>query len=210
MKSWLSQHPDSVPSGMHPTASTSRQLLSGLRNLGWKYEETSSEVRLFPPNEIINTQVISAVFGPENNDSQSEDEQGFGLERQLRDFLSDNIESITINGKKLKLYVDQTGRDGVEYSTGVGFIDVLGIDDNENFYVFELKRDNGSDKVIGQVARYMGWVKNTIGAGKVVYGIVVAKSVNEKLRYAASVRNNVYLYEYKAQFFLNEANEIGG
>lgn len=59
-----------------------------------------------------------------------------------------------------------------------------------------------------QVARYMGWVKKTIGAGKVVNGIVVAKSVNEKLRYAASVMNNVYLYEYKVQFFLNEANEI--
>lgn len=191
-----------------PTASTSRQLLSGLKKLGWKYEETSSEVRLFPPNETINTKAISAVFGQENNDSQSEDEQGFGLERQLRDFLSDNIGSIVINGKKLKLYVDQTGKDGVEYPTDVGFIDALGIDDNENFYVFELKRNNGSDKVIGQVARYMGWVKKTIGAGKVVNGIVVAKSVNEKLRYAASVMSNVYLYEYKVQFFLNEANEI--
>lgn len=122
--------------------------------------------------------------------------------------MSDNIGSIVINGKKLKLYVDQTGKDGVEYPTDVGFIDVLGIDDNENFYIFELKRDNGSDKVIGQVARYMGWVKKTIGAGKVVNGIVVAKSVNEKLRYAASVMNNVYLYEYKVQFFLNEANKI--
>lgn len=58
MKEWLRQHPDSVPSGMHPTASTSRQLLSGLKKLGWKYEETSSEVRLFPPNETINTQAF--------------------------------------------------------------------------------------------------------------------------------------------------------
>ncbi|MCU7836875.1 MAG: DUF91 domain-containing protein [gamma proteobacterium symbiont of Taylorina sp.] len=61
-----------------------------------------------------------------------------------------------INNKKLKIFVDQTGRDGVEYHTAVGYIDVLSIDEAGDFYVFELKRDMGSDKVVGQVTRYMG------------------------------------------------------
>lgn len=202
MKEWLRQNINHVPVGMDATSSTSRQLLGGLKKNGWRYEETDSEVRLYPQGEEISRETWS------NPETDIEDEQGFGLEKQLRDFLSDNIDSIKINNQKLTLFVDQTGRDGVEYPTAVGYIDVLGVDQLGNFYVFELKRDMGSDKVVGQVARYMGWVKNTIGKDKDVYGVIVAKQIGSKLRYAASIVPTVFLYEYRVEFYLNEANEI--
>lgn len=208
MKEWLRQNPEFIPENMDATASTSRQLLSGLKKTGWQFEETDSEVRLFQPGHSNDKEKVESLLGGTEDSNDSDDEPAFGLEKQLRDFLADNIEMININGKKLKLYVDPTGQDGVEYKTAVGFIDVLGIDDQGNFYVFELKRDIGSDKVVGQISRYMGWVKNTIGKGKEVFGVIVAKQIGRKLRYAASIVPQISLYEYKVEFQLNASNEI--
>jgi len=210
MKEWLRQNPGSIPVNMDATSSTSRQLLSGLKRNGWKFEEADSEVRLFPPGESISEEIITSILGEPEENIVAEEHQGFGLEKQLRDFLADNIESIKIKGRKLQLFVDQAGRDGVEYPTAVGFIDVLGIDENGNFYVFELKRDVGSDRVVGQVARYMGWIQSTIGKNKEVNGVIVAKQIGRKLRYAASIIPRISLYEYKVEFHLSESNEING
>ena len=81
-------------------------------------------------------------------------------------------------------------------------------DSEENFYVFELKRSRGSDKVVGQLARYMGWVAATIGKEKKVNGVIVANNIDDKLRYAASVFPNVSLFEYQLEFHLKEADKI--
>jgi len=61
---------------------------------------------------------------------------------------------------------------------------------------------------VGQLARYMGWVRNTIGKETEVNGVIVAKSVDQKLRYAASVIPSVSLFEYQVKFHLNEADQI--
>ena len=102
-----------------------------------------------------------------------------------------------MSGRQLRLYVDQAGRDGVEYPSTVGQIDNLAVDDEGSFYVFELKRANSPDSAFGQVARYMGWVQKTIGRERKVSGIIVAKSISEKLKYAASIHPNIYLFEYE-------------
>jgi hypothetical protein len=99
---------------------------------------------------------------------------------------------------------------GIEYPTAIGFIDILAIDDEKTFYVFELKRGKGSDKVVGQVTRYMGWVSDTIGRGQEVKGVIVAKAIDAKLRYSASVVPKVYLSEHQVEFHLKEANRISG
>jgi hypothetical protein len=52
----------------------------------------------------------------------------------------------------LRLYVDQIGRDGVEYPTAVGPIDILAIDGDEQFVLFELKR--GRSKTISPNLHY--------------------------------------------------------
>jgi hypothetical protein len=62
----------------------------------------------------------------------------FALEYQLRDFLAANIGTIPVNGHRLRLFVDATGRDGVEFPTAVGPIDILATDDNGALFVFEL------------------------------------------------------------------------
>jgi len=127
MKEWLRQHPQHLPPGMDPTSSTSHQLRSALRGNGWSVQETPSEVRLIPPGA---TQAgVDAVLGEAIDSDETEaQESSFGLESHLRDFIAQNIGAIDVQGKRLRLYVDPTGRDGIECPTAVGRIDILAVD----------------------------------------------------------------------------------
>jgi hypothetical protein len=127
------------------------------------------------------------------------DPAAFALEAQLRDFIVDNLAKIPIDGKRLSLR-------GKEHPTDVGPIDILACDDAGNFVVFELKLGRGPDRALGQLARYMGWVKHHLAGNRDVQGVVVAKSIDEKLRYAACVIPNVTLLEYDIDFRLRSVN----
>jgi endonuclease len=83
------------------------------------------------------------------------------------------------------------------------------VDGEGSFYVFELKRANSPDRAVGQLARYMGWVKQTIGKDHQVFGIIVARSVSDNLRYAASMMSNVFLFECEVEFHLQPAHALG-
>jgi hypothetical protein len=206
MKEWLRQHLDRVPGGLNPT-SHSHQLRDGLKRLGWSVHETESQVCLVPPDAAYCESTIQSVLGDEDEDRRSEKaESSFALEYQLRDFIAQNIGVISVHGKRLHLYVDETGRDGVEFPTAVGPINILANDDSGAFYVFELKRARSPDHAVGQLSRYMGWVKHTIGKNRDVHGVIVAKSVPESLRYALSIIPNLSLFEYEVSFKLSPAH----
>lgn len=201
MKEWLRNHPEHIPSGLDATNSTSHQLRDGLKRAGWSVEETLTEVKLFMPGAI--PPITPDIALVDEIDETTSTETAFGLEYQLRDFLAQNITAIPVNGKRVKLYVDPTGRDGIEYPTAVGPIDILGVDEDDALVVFELKRANSSDRAIGQLARYIGWVQETIGKGKEVRGVIVAGVISENLRYAAAAFQKVSLFEYEVSFKLN-------
>jgi RecB family endonuclease NucS len=105
----------------------------------------------------------------EDIDNSELAEAAFALEYQLRDFIAANLDAIDVGGKHLRLYSDQAGRNGVEYPSAVGPIDILAVDETGAFYVFELKRARSPDHAIGQLTRYMGWVHQTIDRGRWVY-----------------------------------------
>ena len=202
MKQWLRDNPTYIPYGLDPTTSTSHALRNGLKKNGWQHKDSDTE-------ELLIQQGIEIEDTPEDIDLEQEDDSPpFVLEQHLRDFLAENINTIKILNKSLKVFVNNEGRDGIEYPTAVGFIDIIAIDDEDNFYVFELKRSRGSDKVVGQLARYMGWVAATIGKEKKVNGVIVASNIDDKLRYAASVFPGVSLFEYQLKFYLKAADEI--
>jgi len=124
----------------------------------------------------------------------------FELEEQLRDFIASNIEKIPCNGMRLKLY-----KEGTEVQTEAGRIDILAENENGDLVVFELKRGRSPDHVIGQLTRYMGWIKENIAHDKTVHGIIVAKSISKNLHYAKTAIPNVSLLEYEVNFKLNTA-----
>jgi hypothetical protein len=213
MKEWLRQHPESIPAGLDATHSTSHELRRGLRRSGWTIQELDSEVRLIRPSDADREDEITELLGPDSADEDEQEdsqasEAAFALEHQLRDFLAENLSAIPVAGLRVHLYVDPAGRDGVEYPTAVGPIDLLGVADSGAFVVFELKRARAPDRAIGQLTRYMGWVKHTIGRGHEVQGVVVARTIDERLRYAATVIPGVSLLEYSVEFRLKPAHEI--
>ncbi len=148
------------------------------------------------------------INGPINSEEEEEIEVTFKiLENQLRDFIVQNITEVKFYEHTLKLYIDENGRIGVEYPTDVGRIDILALDEEDNFVVFELKISRGTDKVIGQLLRYMGWVKSNLSNGKDVKGVIVALNIDDKLRYAASVINDISLFEYELNFKIQEVSK---
>jgi len=147
---------------------------------------------------------LEEVLGTE--DEQVEGKLLFPVESHLRDFIAKNIDTITVNGHRLKLYVGENGRDGVEYPTDVGPIDILAVDVGGNFGVFELKLSRGDDKAMGQISRYMGWIKLNLAKDKGVKGVIVAKKVDEKLKYAASIIPDISLFEYELNFKIQEVS----
>lgn len=122
----------------------------------------------------------------------------FALESHLRDYMAKYMRTLSGLGN-VSLYKAE-GRDGVEFQTDVGPIDILATDDDGNFVVFELKLTKGPDACLGQILRYMGWVDRHLANGKSVKGIIVASEIPKKLRYAVTQVPNVSLMEYSISF----------
>lgn len=128
----------------------------------------------------------------------------FGLERHLHDFLYDNWNSTNI-GHEWKIYSQPGSPDaGYEYACGVGRIDILAQHKTAGkWLVVELKRDETSDSVVGQVLRYMGWVqKHLASPGEVVCGMVIASSADSALEYAVSMVPGLTFMSYEVEFRL--------
>jgi len=113
-----------------------------------------------------------------------EDKSEFVLEKYLEDFIVSNFD--TIFKSKLKIYEDSDGNDGQQYATDIGPIDILAIEQKSNsFVVIELKKGRPSDTVVGQILRYMGWVKQNLCENKqTVKGLVICRDADPKLTYA--------------------------
>jgi RecB family endonuclease NucS len=72
-----------------------------------------------------------------------------------------------------------------------------------NYVVIELKKHQASDKTIGQLARYMGWVKENMAKNGTVKGVIISHISDEKLHYAPQAIPNVELFLYKISFSLS-------
>jgi hypothetical protein len=166
----------------------------------------------FKRRMLRNEKLLSGEMQPDDEEEPPEALEvsafSFPWEAHLRDFIAANLRRIRIGDRNLTLYTDPTGRSGVEYPTAVGPIDILAVDQSGGFHVFELKLDRGPDRALGQLARYMGWVKLNLAKGVPVVGIVVANTIDQKLKYAASVIPEVVLLEYVVEFDLRNAEAL--
>lgn len=127
------------------------------------------------------------------------------LESYLREFIVENLDTINIGGKVLKLYECEDGTEGIGLNTDVGVIDVLATDEEEHFVVFHLRMHKANEATLGQTLKYMGWVKNKLASDKKVLGVIVAKEFDKNLKYAVTQVENVNLFQYKMEFTMEPA-----
>ena len=81
------------------------------------------------------------------------------------------------------------------------------IDVENNFVVIELKVSRGYDRVVGQLLRYMGWIKKKQAEpAQNVRGVIVARDISEDLQLACSEIANVRLFEYQLEVSLKQIN----
>lgn len=84
---------------------------------------------------------------------------------------------------------------GNQYKTEAGYIDILFKDKDKNYLVVELKKDKGTDKVVGQIQRYMVWVEENLARGNPIRGMIVVKKPDKRLNYA--IKGTKYRIEIK-------------
>jgi hypothetical protein len=128
----------------------------------------------------------------------------FGLERHLQAFLLDNWEHTEL-GQEWDLYSEEGDpQAGYEYPTDVGRIDLLARHKTQPIWlVIELKRGQTADATLGQVLRYMGWIRrHKAEQGEQVQGLIIAREPDKGLGYALEVAKDVTVRVYSVSFSL--------
>jgi len=138
-------------------------------------------------------------------DESIENPTEFVLEKHLEDFLVQNWKSTEI-GKRYDIYEEDGETVGQQYPSDTGPIDILAISkDKKEILVIELKKGRASDAVVGQVQRYMGYVKYELAEkNQAVRGIINAFEDDVNIRRALSVAQSIDFYTYKVHFKLEK------
>ncbi len=187
-------------------------ILDYFRKLGISESARTISVFLYAPifKPLWRGEVVEAadesVAEPES-ELVEEDVAGskatFYMEKELENFLIKNWEHTSL-GKNLDL-IDEDDKFSQQYPTDIGRIDILAVDKKTGQYVvIELKKDKTSDDVVGQIARYMGWVQKNKVSGASVRGIIIANESDARLTYALTQIPNVELLLYKVDFTLSK------
>jgi hypothetical protein len=182
----------------HPSTNESDDLLFKVASGQFRLYEQRTDPA--PIRELVQGDVArEEVIGDEMEETDGGDSQPgsseFLLEKDLQRYLAENLECIEPG---LRLY-EEDGIRGLEFDAGGGRrIDILALDKNGNFVVLELKVSKGYDRVVGQLLRYVNWVRqNMIGSGQRVRGMIICRTMSEDLRLACASIPDVELFEYQ-------------
>lgn len=141
-----------------------------------------------------------------STDETVEDPSTFALEKHLEDFLVENWKQTPLS-KKYDIVEEEGQLVGQQYPSDTGPIDILAISkDKRELLVVELKKGRISDVVVGQIQRYMGYVKEVIAEdNQTVKGVIIALEDDIRLTRALAVTQNIEFYKYKVSFKLEKA-----
>lgn len=149
--------------------------------------------------KIFQTSVSNTYSSLANEASQGL----FYMEKQLEDFIIHNWNKTKL-GEKYDLIIEEGELLSQQYRTEIGPIDILVKDRTSGSYVvIELKRNQTSDDTVGQLARYMGWVKENKKDNN-VRGVIIAGQYDKKLDYARKMIPNIEVFIYQVDFNLSE------
>ena len=158
-----------------------------------------------PHAEEINSLVEGISSSPiTSTDPIVEDPSEFALEKHLEDFLIANWNQTEL-AQNYDIYKDEEFS-GQQFLTDTGPIDILAISkDAKELLVIELKKGRASDSVVGQIQRYMGYIKEEIAEDdQKVKGVIIAFEDDLKIKRALSVTQAISFYTYKINFRLQK------
>ncbi len=136
-------------------------------------------------------------------DQTIEDPYAFAMEKHLEAFLVANWNQTELS-KQYSIYEEEGEPVGQQYATDAGPIDILAISkDRKKLLVVELKKGRANDVVVGQVLRYMGYVKDQIAEeDQVVEGAIIAFEDDQRLKWALMLVPSITFYRYQVSFKL--------
>ena len=119
------------------------------------------------------------------SDPEIVDPSAFALEEHLEAFLVKNWDKTPLS-KEYMIFEEGGEQVGQQYSTDAGVIDILAVSrDKKRILIVELKRGRVSDVVVGQVLRYMGYVREQIAEpDQNVEGVIIGLEDDQKLKWA--------------------------
>ena len=106
----------------------------------------------------------------------------FQMEKHLEEFIIANWNSLDI-GKDYDLHEEYIEKNKKKtrkkFKTDTGEIDIFALSkDKKTFLVIELKKGRLSDKVVGQIQRYMGYIKQEIATDEQsVKGLIIGSLI---------------------------------
>lgn len=138
-----------------------------------------------------------------SSDETVEDPSVFALEKHLEDFLVKNWKQTEL-GKHYDIYEEEGEAIGQQFPSDTGPIDILALSkDKKTILVVELKKGRVSDNVVGQIQRYMGYVKEELAEeNQQVKGIIIGLEDDLRIKRALAVTNNIEFYRYQISFKL--------
>jgi len=142
-----------------------------------------------------------------STDSTVEDPSEFALEKHLEDFLVQNWKQTEL-GKDFDIFEEDGELVGQQYQSDTGPMDILAIKkDKTQLLVVELKKGRASDAVVGQVLRYMGYVKQELAEpNQSVKGVIIALDDDTRIRRALAMTPDISFYRYEVSFKLTKAS----
>lgn len=126
--------------------------------------------RVLLPNQEVSTHTPSQISIAEKN---------------LEDFVVQQLDTVETGLRLVKR----------QLSTPAGRLDLLCQDASGNYVVIELKKTLGTDQVVGQTLRYMGWAKDEYPNSK-VRGIIIVSKIDEALRYAIKATSDIVAKQF--------------
>ena len=139
------------------------------------------------------------------SDKDVENPVSFVLEKHLEDFLVSNWERTEL-GKSFDIYEEDGEKVGQQFPSDTGPLDILAVSkDRKTLLVVELKRGRVSDVVVGQIQRYMGYVKEELcEPGQNVRGIIIGLDDDKRIQRALAVAQDIDFYRYEVNFKLTK------
>ena len=165
-------------------------------------DTTSIELKLTIEDSDYIIPNIVQVPSPKFEKVEKNIKSSFALEKHLESFIISNWHHTILNDK-YDIY-EHDGLKAQQFMTRSGPLDILAISkDKKEFLVIELKKGRASDEVVGQIMRYMGYIKNEIAKnGEIVKGMIIALDDDPNLKDALAASNDIKFMRYEVKFEL--------